>query len=281
MTTPDVRTALGELIALPWRLTRSALLVPGLVNQASRIMEDIVRIVAAAEELLALVSGTLSLVQQTAEAAAILPRRVARMLEQSEQLPHLAGLAIERATGVFDGASTLIGQIDGMPARLRPLIDAFASLDPGVAAQLGHLIPSVGPLMSRIEDEVIPSVASLEGLAPAVETLHLNVGELESMLNDFGKLLALLPGASSLLQRRRVDPGDSSRVPPEPPVRVPPEPPVQVPPPPAPRPRAVKAAPRAVKAAPRAVKAMPRPIKATADPDSGAGSGRPRRAPER
>jgi len=204
-----LRATLGELLALPVSLTRSAMLVPGIVNQAARIMEDIAAIVGAADEVLEVVRGTVTRIQHTADAAASLPKRVAHVIEQTEALPGQAFGVIERATGVFDGANSLIGQIDAIPERLRPLVDALAELDPGVATQLGHLIPTVGPLLSRLESEVIPSVMSIQSLVPVVELLHRNVDELQSVVSEVGKLLASVPGASML--RRRADSSKSGQ----------------------------------------------------------------------
>jgi uncharacterized protein YoxC len=213
----DTREMIGDLLRLPLALTRSALLVPGLVTQASRILDDIAGIVAATEELLSVVNTTVTRVAKTADAAAGLPHRVARVIEQTEHLPHRvatvieqsehlpaqAVLVIERAGGVFESATHLVTEIDGMPERLRPLVEALADLDPGVATQLGHLIPTIGPLLARLEDEVIPSVASLQSLVPVVELLHLNVGELQAVVAEVGKLIGSVPGASLL--RRRAD----------------------------------------------------------------------------
>jgi len=215
MATSDARAVIGDLLRLPVALTRSALLVPALVTQASRILEDIAGIVAATEELLGVVNTTLTRITKTADAAAALPHRVAKVLEQTEHLPHrvatvieqtehLPGQAIvviERAGGVFERATHLVSEVDGMPERLRPLVEALADLDPGVATQLGHLIPTIGPLLARLEDEVIPSVASLQSLVPVVELLHLNVGELQAVVAEVGKLIGSVPGAS-LLRRR-------------------------------------------------------------------------------
>ena len=201
MATRDVRTVLGELAGLPLAMTRSALLVPGLVTQASRILDDIAGIVAATEELLAVVNATLTRIAKTADAAATLPHRVAKVIEQAEHLPGQAVVVIERAGGVFDSATHLVTEIDGMPQQLRPLVEALAELDPGVATQLGRLIPTIGPLLTRFEDEVIPSVASLQGLVPVVELLHLNVGELQAVVAEVGRLIGSVPGAS-LLRRR-------------------------------------------------------------------------------
>ena len=203
MASRAARTVLGDLLGLPFALTRSALLVPGLVTQASRILEDIAGIVGATEELLAVVNATLTRVAKTADAAAALPHRVAKVIEQTEHLPGQAIVVIERAGGVFDSAAHLVTEIDGMPERLRPLVEALADLDPGVATQLGRLIPTIGPLLTRLEDEVIPSVASLQGLVPVVELLHLNVGELQAVVAEVGKLIGSVPGASLL--RRRAD----------------------------------------------------------------------------
>src|SRR4051812_33820173 len=169
----DARAMIGDLVRLPVTLTRSALLVPGLVTQASRILEDIAGTVAATEELLSLVNTTVTRVAKTADAAAGLPHRVAKVIADAEHLPGQAVVVIERAGGVFDRATHLVTEMDGMPERLRPLVEALADLDPGVATQLGRLIPTIGPLLSRLEDEVIPSVASLQSLVPVVELLHL------------------------------------------------------------------------------------------------------------
>jgi uncharacterized protein YoxC len=192
---------LGDLVGLPFALTRSALLVPGLVSAASRILDDIAGIVAATEELLAMVNTTLTRIAKTADAAAVLPHRVAKVIEQTEHLPGQAVVVIERAGGVFDRATHLVTEVDGMPEQLRPLVEALAELDPGVATQLGRLIPTIGPLLTRLENEVIPSVASLQGLVPVVELLHLNVGELQAVVAEVGKLIGSMPGAS-LLRRR-------------------------------------------------------------------------------
>jgi uncharacterized protein YoxC len=216
----DARALLGDLIRLPGALTRSALLVPGLVTQAARILDDIAAIVAATEELVSVVNTTVARVAKTADAAAALPdqvakvirqteqlpHRVARVIEQSEHLPGQAVVVIERAGGVFDRATHLVTEIDGMPERLRPLVEALADLDPGVATQLGHLIPTIGPLLSRLEDEVIPSVASLQSLVPVVELLHLNVGELQTVVAEVGKLIGSVPGASLLRRRAEREP---------------------------------------------------------------------------
>jgi uncharacterized protein YoxC len=234
MASRDARALIGDLIGLPFALTRSALLVPEMVVRASKIMDDIAGIVAAAEELLGVVNATLTRIAKTADAAAALPNRVAQVIEQTEHLPHrviqvieqsehlprrvaevieqsehLPGRAvvvIERAVGVFDSATHLVSEIDGMPERLRPLVEALSDLDPGVATQLGHLIPTIGPLLSRLEDEVIPSVASLQSLVPVVELLHLNVGELQSVVAEVGKLIGSVPGASLLRRRAEREP---------------------------------------------------------------------------
>jgi len=197
----SVRSTLGELFALPFSLTRSAMLVPGMVNQAARILEDIARVVETADELVEAARGTLNRIHHTAEAASALPKRVAHIIEASEALPGQAVHVIQNASGVFDGAGALVAEIDGMPARLRPLFDALSELDPGVATQLGHLIPTIGPLLSRLEVEVIPSLASIQGLVPVVELLHRNVDELQSIVAEVGKLLTAVPGASRLLRR--------------------------------------------------------------------------------
>ena len=206
MAARDARTILGELVGLPLALTRSALLVPGLVTQASRILDDIAGIVTATEELLALTSSTLTRIAKTADAAASLPHRVANVIEQAEHLPGRAVGVIERAGGVFESAAHLVNEIDGMPERLRPLVEALAELDPGIATQLGGLIPNIGPLLTRLEDEVIPSVASLQGLVPVVELLHLNVGELQAVVAEVGKLIGSVPGASLLRRRAEREP---------------------------------------------------------------------------
>jgi uncharacterized protein YoxC len=202
----DARAMIGDLVRLPVTLTRSALLVPGLVTQASRILEDIAGIVAATEELLSLVNTTVTRVAKTADAAAGLPHRVAKVIEDAEHLPGQAVVVIERAGGVFDRATRLVTEIDGMPERLRPLVEALADLDPGVATQLGRLIPTIGPLLTRLEDEVIPSVASLQSLVPVVELLHLNVGELQTVVAEVGKLIGSMPGASLLRRRAEREP---------------------------------------------------------------------------
>jgi uncharacterized protein YoxC len=202
----DARAMIGDLVRLPVTLTRSALLVPGLVTQASRILEDIAGIVAATQELLSLVNATVTRVAKTADAAAGLPHRVARVIEDAEHLPSQAVVVIERAGGVFDRATHLVTEMDGMPERLRPLVEALADLDPGVATQLGRLIPTIGPVLTRLEDEVIPSVASLQGLVPVVELLHLNVGELQAVVAEVGKLIGSMPGASLLRRRAEREP---------------------------------------------------------------------------
>ncbi len=134
----------------------------------------------------------------------VLPHRVAKVIEDAEHLPGQAVVVIERAGGVFDRATHLVTEMDGMPERLRPLVEALADLDPGVATQLGRLIPTIGPLLTRLEDEVIPSVASLQSLVPVVELLHLNVGELQTVVAEVGKLIGGMPGAS-LLRRRAAE----------------------------------------------------------------------------
>jgi uncharacterized protein YoxC len=202
----DARGMIGDLVRLPVALTRSALLVPGLVTQASRILEDIAGIVAATQELLSLVNTTVTRVAKTADAAAGLPHRVARVIEDAEHLPSQAVVVIERAGGVFDRATHLVTEMDGMPERLRPLVEALADLDPGVATQLGRLIPTIGPVLTRLEDEVIPSVASLQSLVPVVELLHLNVGELQAVVAEVGKLIGSMPGASLLRRRAEREP---------------------------------------------------------------------------
>ncbi len=198
---PSLRAVVGELVSLPFQLTRSAMLVPAMVNQAARLLEDIAHIVEAADELLEVVRHTLTRIQHTAEAASALPKRVAHLIEASEALPGQAVHVIQHAGGVFDGAGELIAEIDGMPARLRPLVEALAELDPGVATQLGHLIPTIGPLLNRLEVEVIPSLSSIQGLVPVVELLHRNVDELQAIVGEVGKLLTAVPGASLLLRR--------------------------------------------------------------------------------
>ena len=205
----DARGMIGDLVRLPVTLTRSALLVPGLVTQASRILEDIAGIVAATQELLSLVNTTVTRVAKTADAAAGLPHRVARVIEDAEHLPSQAVVVIERAGGVFDRATHLVTEMDGMPERLRPLVEALAELDPGVATQLGRLIPTIGPLLTRLEDEVIPSVASLQSLVPVVELLHLNVGELQTVVAEVGKLIGSMPGASLLRRRAEREPSST------------------------------------------------------------------------
>ena len=87
---------IGELLGLPGRAdplrsARARARVPGVAH-----LEDIAAIVAATEEVLGVVNTTLTHIAKTADAAAALPHRVAKVIEQTEHLPRRVATSSSR-----------------------------------------------------------------------------------------------------------------------------------------------------------------------------------------
>jgi ABC-type transporter Mla subunit MlaD len=94
-----------------------------------------------------------------------------------------------------------LAEITETVARLQPLLEQLTDTDPAASSELIAMLRNLPKIVERIDDRVVPAVSALEGLVPVVRTLHENVDQLQSVVNDVGTLLSGLPGAARLLKR--------------------------------------------------------------------------------
>ncbi|HSP38109.1 MAG TPA: hypothetical protein VLR26_10180 [Frankiaceae bacterium] len=232
-----VRTTVGATVGVAGRTLRAcATLDPAALVAAvaavPAIAEGVAQLVQRVAMIVERVNGVLDGVEAT-------KARVDRVVDGIEPLSaRIDGIAIAAegtvvridgvvdSTGrVLDGANELVvggrrtvaqaeetiraadpsvrqlAEITETVSRLQPLLASLTELDPAVGKDLAAMLQNLPGLMDRVDDRVIPAVSALEGLMPVVQTLHENVDQLQSVVNDVGTLLSGLPGAGRLLKR--------------------------------------------------------------------------------
>lgn len=93
------------------------------------------------------------------------------------------------------------GTITRLVADLSLLTGGVRQLDPSLLDDATATVRAVPQLISTVESELLPALASLEGLVPVVAQLGVQVDNLDSAVADVGSLLGGIPGAARLLKR--------------------------------------------------------------------------------
>jgi len=217
-----------NLLLLPAQAVRLGLALP-------------LRTVSFLQDLVALVNSAAAAVARLAEVAdrvnallddvePVVPRFV-RVVDQVEPVIDRLSLATDRALVAVAGVDTLVRDLEGLRPTVTALLQdlvarAVSQLDPAVvgdaaavltqartalsglmsmdprlvdeAAEVMHALPE---LLERIDQQVLPAVAALEGLMPGVARLTGRVDNLSGQVVEVGSLLTGLPGAARLLRR--------------------------------------------------------------------------------
>lgn len=144
--------------------------------------------------------------------------RVLALLDEAEVLLTRATAAIDhvevvtdRAAGVVARTSTVVDRAEAQIARLTPLLDGFEpplvklqptlevladTTHPDEVAALIRLVDHLPELTARVEEDVLPMMATLSSVAP---DLH----DLLAVSRELNDMLAKLPGLGRI--KRRID----------------------------------------------------------------------------
>ncbi len=152
--------------------------------------------------------------------------RALKLLDDVDGIPDRIREVLERADGLTTGVDTVVGDAATTLGKVQPAVEVLAGLDLAVLATITPLLNDLGlllagvrrldpalvddatgavrslpQLINTIEAELLPALASLEGLVPVVAQLGVHVHHLDGTVADVGALLAGIPGAARLLKR--------------------------------------------------------------------------------
>jgi hypothetical protein len=152
--------------------------------------------------------------------------RALKLLDDVEDIPGRIREVLERADGLTTGVDKVVGEAADTLGSVQPAVAVLASLELEVLATITPLLYDLGlllagvreldpallddavaavrslpQLISTVEAELLPALASLEGLVPVVAQLGVHVDHLDGTVADVGALLAGIPGAARLLKR--------------------------------------------------------------------------------
>lgn len=144
--------------------------------------------------------------------------RLIGLLDQAENLMVRATAAIDQvdavtrdAAGVVARTSGVVDRAEAQVARLTPLLDGFEpsltklqptletladSTNPDEVAALVQMVDHLPELSRRLEDEVLPMMATLGTVAP-------DIHDLLAVSRELNDMLAKLPGIGRI--KRRID----------------------------------------------------------------------------
>lgn len=157
-------------------------------------------------------------------------RRTHQLLDELERLPRKVSVVIGQAELLFGSAASVEETLAGLVADLTPVLQALTQIDPEVLGRLSPFLEDASWLLGeartleptlladvtatltrlpgvlmRIDEQVLPSVHSLEGLVPVVAQLAVYVDHLNGVVADVGSLLSGIPGSARLLRRGERD----------------------------------------------------------------------------
>ena len=202
----DPIALLDGLAGLPASLAR----LPRMFDGVELLIAGVGTLLGRVEVVLAGVEETLASVGPVVAAASTAVDRVPPLLDSVSS-------AVDRVPPLLDSVSSaalrvdeLVVESDRIRASIAVLADGLApvlaGIDPALVANLDRALVSLGPVLGRLDDEVIPAVTSLEALVPAVDALNTQVQQLQVVVGEVGAMLGGIPGAARL--RKRAAPHD-------------------------------------------------------------------------
>lgn len=217
-----VRAAVGAPVLLPARvfglLDEVGDLLADLRGSAARVralLDELERIPATVDALLGQVDAVLTEVrplpsQVDAVLAAVrpIPGQVQQVLHDAGGVVADARVLPQRVTAVLDDVEVAVTGVQPTLAVLQQaqaLLTAMSALDPALADDVTRLLRTLPPIMERVDEQVLPAVAALEGLVPVVAKLSVTVDNLDHQVVEVGSLLGGIPGAGRLLKRGERD----------------------------------------------------------------------------
>jgi ABC-type transporter Mla subunit MlaD len=192
--------------------------VDGVVDRADQVMGRVDEVTAGVDGVVGRADGVLGRVGEVTTTAGSAVADVQGVVADASSVVGSATTAISEVRGaVRDGNAAIAAANETVQAaqpsvrqlaeitealhRLEPLLDGLKDVDPAVGRDAATVVRALPPLLQRVDERVLPAVAALESLVPVVHTLHDNVNQLQTVVNDVGTLLSGLPGASRLLKR--------------------------------------------------------------------------------
>ncbi|QIK75344.1 hypothetical protein [Nocardioides piscis] len=148
--------------------------------------------------------GAIPRVLALVDQAEVLLQRAAAAVDKVEMVSGRAAEVVTRTTGVVDAAEAQVGRLTALldalePSltRLQPTLQALAdTTHPDEVAALVRLVDHLPELTSRVEEEVLPIMATLGTVAP-------DVHDLLTVSRELNDMLAKLPGVGRI--KRRID----------------------------------------------------------------------------
>ncbi len=151
------------------------------------IVEGIESIIEQAQHIVTRAAGIADQAEVVADRVAPITDRIEALLDRAEGIPDRIDALLTRSTGIADAVHAVVDDATATLTSLRPAVDAIASIDPEV---LANLVPEAV--------ELLPALRSLEQLVPVVSQLGVQVDHLDQTI---AALLGGIPGAARLLKR--------------------------------------------------------------------------------
>ncbi len=219
-----------NLLLLPLQAVRAGLALP---LRTVSFLQDLVTLVEDASSAVARLGVVADRVGTLLDDVEPVVPRFVRVVDQVEPVIERLSLATDRASVAVAGVDTLVRDLDGLRptvtallrdlepmaqavsrldqavvgeagavlAQARTALDGLLAMDPRLVGDATDVLHALPELLTRIDQQVLPAVAALEGLMPGVARLTGRVDHLSGQVVEVGSLLTGLPGAARLLRR--------------------------------------------------------------------------------
>jgi ABC-type transporter Mla subunit MlaD len=169
--------------------------VESVLQQLTSVATRAAAVLDAIEGMPDRVSAVLAVAEPTAA-------RIEAVLEEAERIPARIDAVLKKAEALTKRVDGVVAEAAATLASVQPAVSAIAALEPGLITSLiEEAAQGVPQLLTAVEEQLLPALASLEQLVPVVEHLGVQVDHLDATVADVGAMLGGIPGAARLLKR--------------------------------------------------------------------------------
>lgn len=173
-----------------------------LLDGVESVLQQLTSVATRAAAVLDAIEGMpdrVSAVLAVAEPTAV---RIEAVLDEAERIPARIDAVLKRAEALTKKVDGVVADAAATLASIQPAVSAIAALEPGLITSLiEEAAQGVPQLLTAVEEQLLPALASLEQLVPVVEHLGVQVDHLDATVADVGAMLGGIPGAARLLKR--------------------------------------------------------------------------------
>ncbi|MGZ6827530.1 MAG: hypothetical protein ACXVGH_12120 [Mycobacteriales bacterium] len=183
--------------------------VEGIPARVEAVLESAEQITGRVDDVLADVGRLTGRVDEVLVTADALTTQVGAVLRKASALTGKVDGVVDDASGTLASVSPAVQALAALEtdllatllADLAALVTGARQLDPELVDHGTASLRAVPTLMETVDQELLPALASLEGLVPVVASLGVHVDRLDNTVHDVSALLAGIPGAARLRGR--------------------------------------------------------------------------------